>query len=264
MRAPVAAVLLLAGCLGSVDDTGSGDTGPGDTGGDPVQENLATGSGDWAVDFLTDDTYTSLEVEIDHVEGYAPAPATVSGLEDALSELVFKPGGVTVVVDDAIPDQGSPAWSVAAAQDLEVAWRDRYRDEGTGTAVMYLLFLDGNAEGDDDQSKVLGYAYHGSSIVMFAETIDGLGSGPLATDPEEVVAIHEVGHLLGLVDNGVPMVDDHSDPAHPHHDESDDCIMYWAMATEDVVSQLLSGKPDFDQACRDDLAAAGGPSTTAR
>jgi hypothetical protein len=125
--------------------------------------------------------------------------------------------------------------------------------------VVHLLYVDGSSEYDSSSGSVLGYAYHGSSIVLFKQTIADADPGfPMFAPIENVVLAHELGHLLGLVDNGIPMVDDHADPEHAAHDSNADCLMYWAVDTSGVVDMLMNGAPDFDAACRADVAAAGG------
>ncbi len=59
---------------------------------------------------------------------------------------------------------------------------------------------------------------------------------------------HEIGHTLGLVDNGVPMVQDHEDPDHANHTADPECIMYWAYERRAAVKKLEqvldSGTPE--------------------
>jgi hypothetical protein len=128
---------------------------------------------------------------------------------------------------------------------------------------MYFLYLDGNSDLDSGDTRVLGYAHHGSSVVMFKDSIEKAGSGlVLQGNVEDAVIVHEAGHLLGLVDNGIPMQVDHLDSAHGQHDMNEQCIMYWTIDTSDIVDVLLSRRPDFDDACRADLIAAGGRAAT--
>jgi hypothetical protein len=239
-------------------DTASHDTGEPPVDVDQRADNLATGPGDYALDFLAAG-YTSLVIEVDWVTGHAPDGAALDTLVTTLEEVCNKPDGVTIVLDDEIPDQGAPAWSYAAAEDTEVAWRDRYRDPETGEAVLYYLYLDGNSDQDSDQGLILGYAYHGSSLIMFQQTMADAGGGILGLgDVEPTVLVHEAGHVLGLVDDGIPMVTNHEDPAHPHHDANDGCVMYWAAETDAVADLLGTGALTFDEPCRADMRAAGG------
>jgi hypothetical protein len=45
---------------------------------------------------------------------------------------------------------------------------------------------------------------------------------------EQVTLIHEIGHAIGLVNNGLPMVEAHQDADHGAHCNNPDCVMYWA------------------------------------
>lgn len=237
----------------ATDDTQSTDDTAGPT---QQQQNLRSGAGDFALDYLQDSTYDSLLIEIDYVSGAAPDPDAVAALEAALADLCDK-SQITTRLDDELPPQGAPAWTVQQATDLEVEWRDSYRDPESGQAVLYFLYLDGHSDLDSDAGRILGYAVRGSSMVMFKDTIDSTGSGlPLAAGVEETVIVHELGHVLGLVNNGVDMVEPHQDTDHGKHDDDEGCIMYWAVETDAVVDLLLSGAPDFDASCRADLQAA--------
>lgn len=257
---------LAAGCAptGGGDPADPSGTGTGQGGGDDatsaMEANFASQAGDFALDYLRGDIYRRIHVEVDHVAGRAPDARALDRLADTLSALGHKPDGVEVVVDDVIPDQGAPAWTVPDAQALEEAHRDRYHDPASGTAVLYVLYLDGRSDRDDDEGNVLAYAYRGSSVHLFADTVSELGGGLLGlrADPEGIVLQHEAGHILGLVDNGIAMVEDHRDREHGNHDVDEDCLMSWAIETPDVADVLLRRVPTFDDACLDDVEAAGG------
>ena len=249
-EAPVWVALLLLSC--KRDE-------PGTTPEESREENLSSSAGDWALDFLQGSPYDRIQVEVDWVEGHPPGDDALDHLVDVIGEVCDKPGGVEILLDDEIPDQGSPAWTVAAAEALEVEHRDHYRDPATGTAVIYYLYVDGHSAEDDDESRVLGFAYHGSSLVMFAETMADAQSGiPLlgGGGVEESVIAHELGHLLGLTNNGVPMQEPHQDAPHGAHCDDESCLMYWAVETDLIGSLLGNGVPELDAGCLADLAAA--------
>ena len=67
---------------------------------------------------------------------------------------------------------------------------------------------------------------------------------------EDAVTMHEVGHLLGLVD--LYLETGRADPEHPGHSRNTRSVMYWAVESN-LVADLLTGGPpkDFDN---DDLA----------
>ncbi len=204
---------------------------------------------------LSGETYTFLRVEIDYVDGRPPSPAALSILERRLNERCNKPGGIEIVVDDAIPPVASPT-SVAAAAELERLYRDDYA-EGT-RAVLYVLYVNGDAEG----APYLGWAYGPTSITMFGDTIDD-ASGPTATAAEIEAAslVHEVGHVLGLVNRGAPMAEFHEDLHHRGHDTNRSCVMHYRIETTNVsFLGMNDGAPpnDFDAACIADLRLNGG------
>ena len=73
---------------------------------------------------------------------------------------------------------------------------------------------------------------------------------------------HEVGHLVGLVNNGTAMVNSHIDAQHGHHCANKNCLMYWEAETPSLVdlvkARVLYGdqSPLFlDSDCQADLAA---------
>jgi hypothetical protein len=102
---------------------------------------------------------------------------------------------------------------------------------------------------------VLGVSIGGERLIaIFKPVIENTGND-LTTTPaqrafiEETTLIHEIGHAVGLVNAGVPMVEDHEDEEHPGHDVSDECLMYWqneqsSGALDFVLEQLLGSSDD--------------------
>ncbi len=131
------------------------------------------------------------------------------------------------------------------------------------------MFLDGTF-GGEDSGAVLGLAWGRSRVAIFKETIELLCQGQvgmgleerLCAGTERSVWVHELGHLLGLVDNGTPMLTPREDPDHPKHDLNQECVMYWAAERQNAIQQLAMklvetdiAYLDFDDACLTDIAA---------
>ena len=219
-----------------------------------------SGAGDFAADYLRSTHFTSLLVEIDYPAGKAPSADAVQLLHDRLVERCDKPDGISVLVDEAIPRTEFPGTlSVADLQDIENSHRGHFSDLATKTAVMYVLYVTGHSDLDGASTQVLGLSYAGSSIAFF---IDNAGGGaPFVTDidVEATGLVHESGHMMGLVDGGVPMVVPHVDPTSAFHDKDPACVMYWIIHVGGVSGVL--GDPtfaQFDVHCMEDTTAFGG------
>jgi hypothetical protein len=259
------------------DDAGGADDagGPVDAGATLPQPAIGP------YDLVTDAVYTKLVIEIDAITGHGPDPDAIALAVDALEALVDrgsleKPGGIEVRVDDDdLPASADAdhAWTFAEQQALSNAHRDDLAMPGE--AFIHMIYLDGKTDRDTGSSQILGYAYGNSFIAMFRDNIDESCASATALQlaapsiaeqacdaSEATVLLHEIGHLLGLVDNGLAMAAPHEDADHPKHDVNEDCLMYWVAETSDaidvVAAQVLAGDPiaTFDAACLADLDAA--------
>jgi len=253
-------------CLGLACCGGGGGTSSNGSGIDTLAPSPRS------LDYLRSDTFSRLVLEVDSVPGFAPRASSQSGVEDRLLGLLSKPGGIVVTLDGSIPSRGSDhRWTFGeliqlAAQTADLA-------VPAGTTKMHVLFVDGAYDSGPGGGTVLGIAWDQQNIVIFKQTLESLCAGAglpglgdqLCSDAELAIWLHEIGHVLGLVDNGVPMVTPHEDPAHPGHDIDNDCLMYWAYEGDALFSRISgdllgggSSSLDFDAACREDLAAARG------
>lgn len=196
--------------------------------------------------------------------GFEPRPAVARQIESTFADVLDKPDGVEVVVDQPIPSRGaSHEWSFDELQQLA---RDTFDlSVPNDTVKMHAMFIDGrDAEAD---RTLLGLAWDNRHMAIWKDTIESSCSGLLGLTnfcpaAERTIWTHEAGHVLGLVNFGLPMADDHEDPDHQHHDADPECVMYWAYDGESAVDALqerfLGGTEQafgFCEASRADIAA---------
>jgi hypothetical protein len=248
---------------------GSGHAGSG-------AGNGGSGSVDSAADarwlkYIRDDEYSRLEFEVDSVAGLEPRDGASAPVLAALGRSVDKSGGIALRADGELePHAEDFVWTFAELSALaQRSFEDR---SDSGRISIHMLFVDGHYEGDSDQGVVLGVAWEHRHIAMFKDNITrscnsrstlGLLDPAACQRAEAAVWLHEVGHVLGLVDNGLPMVQNHRDPdpAHGRHDADPACVMYWAYdgdaAVDAVLSNLVGGRNqlDFCQTNLDDMNA---------
>ncbi len=131
---------------------------------------------------------------------------------------------------------------------LEKKYRKEKSDPTGPKAALHMLYLNGRLDGDQ-----LGVAYYATSVVIMQEFVRDLANPTVsAATIEKAVVVHEVGHMLGLVNIGYTSPRDHEDPEHKGHSKNRGSVMYWAVDTIDVLTILGGGPPDrFDT---DDLA----------
>lgn len=216
------------------------------------------GVGQSAAQILSDERFTKLEIEIAYMEGVRPTNEMIVSMRDFLHELIRKPEGV-VILDRAIPGGGQANYTVKEIRTLEETHREKYNNGNTIT--LFVLVLDGYFNHDDEESFALGAAYQNTSMVLFGKRIDENSGGfrrPSRGILESTVALHELGHLLGLVNVGSDMVEDHEDEEYDSHCDNSDCLMYWAVETSNIFNFMGNTIPELDAKCRNDLLANGG------
>lgn len=246
---------------------GSGSSADADTGttGEPTDVPR------WK-QLIAADPYPRLVIEVDYVAGREPRAASIAELEEILETVLDKPGGVEVVLDEELDSVGPDhAWTDAERLQLAIATSNLPVD--ADTIKIHTLSLDGRAEEDDTMDGVLlGLAWGFENIVLFRDTLDGgcddalvgVLVEELCAQAELLIWQHEVGHVIGLVDGGLPMVTDHLDPTPGagRHDADHACVMYREYEGLDAIGatldRLLRGGPaiELDAACIADIDAA--------
>ena len=78
---------------------------------------------------------------------------------------------------------------------------------------------------------------------------------------EQSTLVHESGHAIGLVNNGLPMTSTHEDTAHRAHCSNPDCVMYWQNEGSDALKTFVLNRLNnpslvmYDQACLKDVTS---------
>lgn len=209
--------------------------------------------------FLSEKTFDKLSIEIQSMSGFEPTAETVTNLKTFLQQRLNKSGGITISMSTA-PTQGLTSYSISDIKSIENAHRIAKTSGKTLTA--YILFLDGDYSANEGNAKVLGVAYGNSSMAIFEKTIRDYSGGvtqPPVKTLESTVILHEIGHILGLVNNGTPMQTTHQDATHGRHCTDQNCLMYYAAETSDIIANIAGGTvPSLDANCLNDLRSNGG------
>lgn len=115
-----------------------------------------------------------------------------------------------------------------------------------------ILFLDGYYIKDGQANdRILGINLdQTSTIAIFKPVIESAGSSEITrTLVEQTTIVHEIGHALGLVNNGVRTTSAHHDVEHGAHCTNENCVMYWqnggAEITQFIQPLLLGQDLDF-------------------
>ena len=179
----------------------------------------------------------SVVLEVDGTQGRTLSARAAQAVGEVLADHGQKrvrSGGVGTV----------PASDVYTVGDLRrLAAAHRTTRSSTEQLSVYVLVLDGRFEAED----ATGVAFGASSFALFPETISG---GLLPTMSysrfEQSVAVHELGHLFGLV-NLTGRGGFHEDPDHPGHSASRSSVMFWAVEDVTVANLFRGGPPtEFD------------------
>jgi hypothetical protein len=117
-------------------------------------------------------------------------------------------------------------------QILALAAAHKAATPAAGTSMFYVYFLDGYFnKGEGSDKNVIGVSLGGTNVLaMFKPVIKSTSSGVAEIVPkyvEQSTLVHEMGHALGFVNNGVPMVTDYQDKEHGAHSNNEDDVMYW-------------------------------------
>lgn len=210
--------------------------------GDAALEGADGPPGAFARTVLRPEPATTVVFERMQQQGAEPRAASVDHATSVLRSVTGK--AVESPAPIAVPGEARD-WSGDAIRGTAARLT---KAEGRGRAVLHVLFLRGTFNGS---RQVLGVAVEGDVLAVFSDSVAAAATPVVsAATLEDAVLMHELGHLLGLVD--LARNTGRADPEHPGHSKNRGSVMYWAVESS-LVTQVLQGGPprDFD---RDDLA----------
>ena len=216
------------------------------------------GVGQLANQLLAGDQFTRMEIELVYMSGFRPTNFMLGEMITFLQDHINKPDGI-IFRQKEIPAVEQTNYTVSDIRKLEETHREHYNDRGIFT--VFLLVVDGYFSQDEEESFALGAAYNSSSMVLFGPRIVENSGGfrrPSLPILETTVALHELGHLMGLVNNGTDMVHEHEDEEYESHCDNESCLMYWAVETNRGLNLMGNTVPELDDHCRNDILANGG------
>jgi hypothetical protein len=247
----VALCLVLTGCLDATSPKDPGATAP---------DASDLGVPQRVFDLLTPGGGDVLVIRTYHVEGRDPIPDAMRSIAQQLKDATQKRD--VVLADPVRIDLGTTStqanWTSAKAQEA-FSGLDIPREAGT-TNLVAILF---DGYGYTSGTTARGFQAP-EFIAIFPDTFRNLAG---ATRPVRVavphpaydgsgdrqVILHEAGHMLGLVNNGLEMVHDHVDhtEACKCHSSNVESVMN---TNVDLVDYALAGLPAADRFDADDLA----------
>lgn len=219
---------------------------------------------------LGGEPFTRLVIQVDHAPGRAPSEAAKAHLLLTLQNVTRK-GEIVLDVRQTLPDEPDHVWKAEELVGMERSLRRTPHE--APTALLHVLYPagryeNGGAAGVTISGPVLG------PVVVFLDVLRELRVGtPLGAVPlpnpeaaaqtlERSTLLHEAGHAMGLVNNGLPMVKAREDKENEGHTTNPRSVMYWAVESENGLRQHLlrdGSVPDaFDADDLADLRAGGG------
>lgn len=144
----------------------------------------------------------------------------------------------TVGAFTQISDQGKTTWT---ASELIALGASVSPDTvvTNNKATVTVVFVNGLFEGN---SGILGVHFSGYSFAfVFKDVVTSVGGTPIDQRyVEQGTIVHELGHVIGFVNNGVPLTSNYHDQAHPKHSLNSNCVMYWTVESSSTILGFLT------------------------
>lgn len=137
---------------------------------------------------------------------------------------------------NALPDIGRATWTSDALINFAQSHPPTAMPPDVAVGV---YFVNGTLNGDPN---ILGVQFRGYPYAFIFKdvVVSSGGDGASQRYVEQAVVVHEVGHAVGLVNNGLPMVTAHDDGSHPKHSTNKDCVMYWSVENKSNILTTLA------------------------
>ncbi|MDX1829677.1 MAG: membrane metalloprotease [Lutibacter sp.] len=212
-----------------------------------------------ANDILSNNTFSTIYIEVMYVNGFAPTDNTLNNFKNFIEQRTYKTN--VIVEKKEITPPVQTTYSIDDIRTIEDDNRTHF--SANNQIALSAIFINGASANNTSDSYVLGTAYRNTSFVIFEESVQSFSDSqfePSREVLESTVVLHEFGHLLGLVNVGTTMVTDHQDTANGAHCTDQNCLMYYKAENGSSIGNMVSGGqiPQLDSFCLEDLKANGG------
>jgi len=249
----LALVLTTAGCLGWAG-TQEGSAAP-----------------DTAHALVLASPFPDLVIQVDFQASNPPTQGALAEMLDVIYTQTLKKS-VRLLDPSVIPvdsaHRNGTSWTIGEVEAVHNATFRLGADPwalGVGNeAFLHVLYLDSTLRYTYfGQDRVAGGVEDRNLIVVFQGPDPQGVKTPTLPDQvrvDQVLLIHELGHALGLVNNGAPMVKDHSLADDPYHSRNGDSVMFAGtdligLAERNADNRMRHGVALFDADDLADLAA---------
>jgi len=176
------------------------------------------------------------------------AAANREALNRILANLATYSGKSVTEVHTALP-AGSASRRWTERELAALADRSAKIPQGSGRFVLHMVFVKGQ---NTLSGNILAESFRGDLIAAFPDSYASTGQHIITT-----VIVHEVGHILGLVDLYLDRgrADTLNDPARAGHSRNQSSVMYWAVDPSYLGSVFGPASDRFDAEDERDLAA---------
>jgi len=224
-------VMMAAACASPSAGGGGGDDAPAPDGARPGDGSLGG--------TVFDPAITRVSVEIDYETGEAPYTGAIVGFGDTFDVTIANIGRLFAGTKQlGIPRTLANMEDIGPVADEEVTVADiialagahRSQHDAAGLKTYYVVFVSGRfTDAVGPKAGVLGVSIGDTGVIaMFKDVIASSSLSPnVQRFVEQSTLVHELGHAIGLVNNGVPLASAHQDAPHGAHCTNDACVMYW-------------------------------------
>ena len=222
-----------------------------------------------ASDFLNNDNFDKLHIEIVHVDTYKPTPGSIDRFRQWLETFTFKTD--IQITYKSVASTNIESMNYNKIAELENEYRTVYNDGKTLSLYMYFTDAGSTLDVPSQNRFVLGAVYYNTSMVFFQKSIRLLADKttlPITrADVETAVIQHEFGHLFGLVNLGSEREGaDHSAPEDENHCNKENCLMVAELNFNTDMMNIMSSRtamglepvPSLGPECQLDLKSLGG------
>ncbi len=180
-------------------------------------------------------------VQVDYSPGAVPCVGIIPplrnnawGIFSTNVRRVFRGSGVQFTIPTTLGEMGpieTPLTDYTVNDLMRLSQRNRRSHLSATTATFHVMILDGYLRDSSGQRRtdLLAGSIHGTGIIAIFRPVvmrtETVGSPYVVAITEQIALVHELGHAVGLVNNGTSSFHRHEDRAYPHHCASNFCVM---------------------------------------